>query len=487
MKAQELFSALLHPDLTGPVDIEIDALGYDSRNLQKNHCFIAIPGTVRDGHEFIAGAIAAGASAIVCEKLPEVLDPNVCYCKVKDSAGAAAVLFSKWYDYPSTKLQLVGVTGTNGKTTIASLLFDLFSSMGYACGLISTVIYKVGNETFPSSHTTPDTAALNALLRKMVDGGCQYCFMEVSSHAVVQERIAGLEFRGGIFTNITQDHLDFHKTFDAYIRAKQEFFSQLPKSAFALTNADDKNGMIMLQNSKAHKATYGMTHACDYPVKILEHHMEGTLLKLDGEPLWVNFIGAFNAYNLCAVYGTARLLGANKHEILEQLSKLSPVSGRFENIRSAGGITAIVDYAHTPDALENVLDSIRELIQPDQHVITVVGCGGNRDAGKRPIMARIAAERSDKLILTSDNPRLEDPLEILRQMETGLDTSEMKQKTITIEDRKNAIRTAVHLAGKNDIILVAGKGHEDYQIIGTEKHHFDDREIVRELFTQLNK
>ena len=487
MKAQELFSVLDHPNLVGPVDTEIEALGYDSRCLQKNHCFIAIPGTLKDGHDFIPAAIAAGVSAIVCEKLPSTITPGVCYCQVKDSAGAAASLFNKWYDYPSKKLQLVGVTGTNGKTTTASLLFDLFTAMGYACGLISTVVYKIGTETFPSSHTTPDTAALNALLSRMVASGCQYCFMEVSSHSIVQERIAGLEFKGGIFTNITQDHLDFHKTFDAYIKAKQAFFTQLPKTAFALTNADDKNGMVMLQNSKAKKVTYALSHACDFPVKILEHHMEGTLLEMDGEQLWVNFIGAFNAYNLCAVYGTARLLGAQKHEILEHLSQLKPVNGRFENIQSAGGITAIVDYAHTPDALENVLDSILELIQPGQHIITVVGCGGNRDAGKRPIMARIAAERSDKLILTSDNPRLEDPMDILHQMESGLDTPNLQQKSITIEDRKNAIRTAVHLAQKNDIILVAGKGHEDYQIIGTEKHHFDDKEVVRELFTQLNK
>lgn len=487
MKAKELFSILDRPNIVGPDDVQIDALGYDSRCLNKNHCFIAIPGTLKDGHDFIAAALAAGASAVVCEKLPKQMAPGVCFCQVKDSAGAAASLFNKWYDNPSGKLQLIGVTGTNGKTTTASLLFDLFSAMGYVCGLISTVIYKIGKETFPSTHTTPDTAVLNGLLNQMVTAGCQYCFMEVSSHAVVQERIAGLEFRGGIFTNITQDHLDFHKTFEAYIKAKQTFFTQLPKTAFALTNIDDKNGSIMIQNSKATQATYAMHHASDFPVKILEQHMDGTLLELEEEQVWVNFIGAFNAYNLCAVYGTARLLGAEKHEILQHLSQLKPVSGRFENIRSEGGLTAIVDYAHTPDALENVLDTILELRQAGQRIITVVGCGGNRDAGKRPIMAKIAAERSDKLILTSDNPRLEDPMDILRQMEIGLDTPGLANKSITIEDRKNAIRTAVHFADQNDIILIAGKGHEDYQIIGTQKHHFDDKEVVRELFTQLNK
>lgn len=487
MKAHDLFSVLPHASLHGPSEVRIEALGYDSRSIQNNHCFIAIPGTLSDGHAYIAVAIAAGATAIVCQTLPLELNPNVCYCAVPDSAAAAAALFNRWYNYPSERLQLVGVTGTNGKTTTASLLFDLFTSMGYVCGLISTVIYRIGSHTRPATHTTPDTAMLTALLNEMAEVGCQYCFMEVSSHSVVQERIAGLTFKGGIFTNITQDHLDFHKTFEAYIKAKQKFFSDLPKTAFALTNLDDRNGTVMLQNCKARRAGYAMQHACDFPVKIIESHMDGTLLELDGEQIWVNFIGSFNAYNLCAVYGAARLLGAEKSEILRCLSSLKPVSGRFENLHSEGGLTAIVDYAHTPDALENVLETILKLRQPGQRIITVVGCGGNRDAGKRPIMAKIAAERSDTLILTSDNPRLENPLDILHQMEAGLDKPELKQKSLTIEDRKAAIRTAVHVANPRDILLIAGKGHEDYQIIGTTKHHFDDKEVVRACFIELKK
>ena len=478
-----IFDSLPGARITGPQRPGIRCIQFNSRKVEKGDLFVAVRGTQVDGHDYIPDAIAQGASAIVCETLPaDELDPAVSYVLVDDSAAALALLAAAYYGHPSQKLRLVGVTGTNGKTTIATLLYDLFTALGHRCGLISTVVYRVGEERIESTHTTPDPLTLNRLMAEMVDAGCDYCFMEVSSHSIVQKRIEGLRFTGGIFTNITHDHLDYHKTFAEYIKAKQGFFNALPKEAFALTNIDDRNGEIMLQNSPARrKVTYSLRNVADYHGRIVEEHLDGMEIEMNRQQVWVQFIGRFNAYNLTAIYGAAMELGQESAEVLRILSTLHPVSGRFEQIRAADGRLAIVDYAHTPDALQNVIDTINELRKEGAQLITVVGCGGNRDTTKRPVMAQVAANGSSRVILTSDNPRFEDPQVILDEMRAGLDKAQMA-RTLTIADRREAIRTAAALARPGDIILVAGKGHEPYQEIAGVRHHFDDREEVRAAF-----
>ena len=464
----------------GPENVHIDSLTFDSRTVVRGSMFFAVRGTVSDGHDYIDMAVAKGASAIVCERMPEKTDENVAYVQVTDTNRAMGLIASAFYGEPSRKLRLVGVTGTNGKTTTATLLFDLFRKLGYKCGLISTVVYRIDEKSIPSTHTTPDAVRLNAMLAEMVEVGCEFCFMEVSSHSIVQERIVGLSFVGGVFTNITHDHLDYHGTFAEYIRAKKMFFDNLPKEAFALVNSDDRNGLVMVQNTRAAVKTYGMQGRSDFCVRIMETHFHGMLLNIDGSELWVKFIGRFNAYNLLAVYAVARLLGADKEEILKTISVLEPVDGRFQTLRSKNGITAIVDYAHTPDALQKAIDTINEIRKPGQKLYIIAGCGGDRDRTKRPIMGRMAASGGDLAILTSDNPRTEDPESILEQMKAGIDPG---ARYLTICDRREAIKTAVMMADAGDIILVAGKGHETYQIIGTQKYHFDDREEILNAFS----
>ena len=476
----QILSAITPRAFTATADCEIRALQYDSRKVEAGDCFFAIRGTQSDGHDYIDKAIEQGAAAIVCEKMPEKLVDGVSYIEVEDSNAAMADIAAAFYDNPSRQLSLVGVTGTNGKTTIATLLYDLYRGMGYKVGLISTVVYRIGDREVDSTHTTPDTIRLNAMLREMVDIGCDYCFMEVSSHSVVQERIRGLKFRGAIFTNLTHDHLDSHGTFAEYIKAKKRLFDSLDKRAFALTNCDDRNGEVMVQNCRAQVSRYSLRQMADFRCKILETHFDGMLLKIENNEVWVNFLGRFNASNLMAVYGAARLLGAEEQELLQGLSTLHSVSGRFEPVRSEDGKVAIVDYAHTPDALENVITTINDIRGEGQRLIVVCGCGGDRDATKRPEMAAIASREADIAILTSDNPRTEDPEKILDQMMEGVDSS---AQVLRITDRRQAIRTAVMLARKGDIILVAGKGHENYQIIGREKLHFDDREELRAAFS----
>ena len=475
----QILSAITPRAFTATADCEIRALQYDSRKVEAGDCFFAIRGTQSDGHDYICKAIEQGAAAIVCEKMPEKLADGVSYIEVEDSNAAMADIASAFYDNPSRQLSLVGVTGTNGKTTIATLLYDLYRTMGYKVGLISTVVYRIGERAVDSTHTTPDAIRLNAMLREMVDIGCDYCFMEVSSHSVVQERIRGLKFRGAIFTNLTHDHLDYHGTFAEYIKAKKRLFDSLDKRAFALTNCDDRNGEVMVQNCRAEISRYSLRQMADFRCKILETHFDGMLLKIENNEVWVNFLGRFNASNLMAVYGAARLLGADEQELLQGLSTLHSVSGRFEPVRSEDGKVAIVDYAHTPDALENVISTINDIRGEGQRLIVVCGCGGDRDATKRPEMAAIASRDADIAILTSDNPRTEDPEKILDQMMQGVEAG---AQVLRITDRRQAIRTAVMLARKGDIILVAGKGHEDYQIIGREKLHFDDREELRAAF-----
>ncbi|HNQ67194.1 MAG TPA: UDP-N-acetylmuramoyl-L-alanyl-D-glutamate--2,6-diaminopimelate ligase [Bacteroidales bacterium] len=465
-------------------DGEFQNLNFDSRKISDGDLFVAIKGTISDGHNFIQTAINNGAKVIVCEELPKNTHHNISYVQVEESSVSLGILASEFYDNPSSKLKLIGVTGTNGKTTIASTLFNLVRELGFSAGLISTIDIKINNESFPATHTTPDQISLNRFLSDMVNAGCEYCFMEVSSHSIVQHRIAGLTFVGGIFTNITHDHLDFHKTFKEYIKAKQLFFTQLRPEAFAITNSDDKNGLVMLQNSSAKKYTYSLHTASNFKIKILESHFDGMLINLDGHEIWTNFIGKFNAYNLLAIYSTAILSNLDKQEILITLSKLKPVEGRFDAINSTNGITAIVDYAHTPDALQNVLSTINEIRQGSGQLITVVGAGGDRDKTKRPEMACIAAELSNRLILTSDNPRTEDPEAILDDMQAGI-TAIHKKKTLRITNRAEAIRTACMMSNPGDIILVAGKGHEKYQDINGVKHHFDDKEILIETFKNL--
>ncbi len=464
--------------VSGKTDFNIFKIEFDSRNVVKETLFVAIVGTQVDGHDYIEKAISLGAIAILCNRLPEILNPKVTYIQVDNSAKAMGIAASNFYGNPSKKLSLVGVTGTNGKTSIATLQFNLFRKLGYKCGLLSTVQNQIEDEVIPSTHTTPDSVKINELLGRMQKEACVYVFMEVSSHAVAMERIAGLTFAGGIFTNITQDHLDFHGTFENYIKAKKGFFDQLPKNAFALTNSDDRNGKVMLQNTAAKMYSYSLKNLGNFKGKVLDCGLFGLQMDINGQEVWFKLIGKFNAYNLLAVYGSAVLLGENPEQVLEVLSELTPPPGRFEQVVSTQNIVGIVDYAHTPDALENVLETIKDLSEGNQKIITVVGCGGNRDKGKRPLMAKIACKLSDVIILTSDNPRNEDPEAILEDMLAGVPISS-RRKVTKITDRREAIKTAVALAKSHDIVLVAGKGHETYQDISGIKSHFDDKEELR--------
>ena len=479
MVLEELIKGLKTVSVCGQTDIEITGVNIDSRRIKEGHLFIAQRGTQVDGHKFIPKAIELGAKAVLCEVLPEEKAEEVTYVQVESTEDVAGKVATIFYGDPSRKLKLVGVTGTNGKTTIATLLYNMFRKLGYKCGLLSTVCNYIEDEAVPADHTTPDPIELNYLLSRMVDAGCQYAFMECSSHAIAQKRIGGLDFAGGLFTNLTRDHLDYHKTFENYRNAKKAFFDQLPKTAFAITNADDKNGMVMVQNTKATVKTYSTRTMADFKAKILECHFGGMYLEIDGREVGVQFIGKFNVSNLLAVYGAAVMLGEKPENVLLVMSTLKSVSGRLDPIQSPEGYTAIVDYAHTPDALENVLNAIHEVLEGKGHVITVCGAGGNRDKGKRPLMAQEAVKQSDKVIITSDNPRFEEPQDIINDMLAGLDDQQMK-KVVSIVDRREAIRTACMLAQKGDVILVAGKGHEDYQEIKGVKHHFDDKEVLRE-------
>ena len=483
MKLNELLKTVKPTQIIGNADIEITGVNIDSRKIQKGHLFVAIKGTQVDGHAYITKAIEQGAAAILLETMPVEKAEGVCYVAVastEEAVGKVATLFN---GDPTRKLKLVGVTGTNGKTTIATLLYNMFRAFGHKCGLLSTVCNYIDGEALPTTHTTPDPIELNSLLGRMADEGCEYVFMECSSHAIAQKRIGGLHYAGGIFTNLTRDHLDYHKTFENYRDAKKAFFDSLGKDAFAITNADDKNGMVMVQNTKATVKTYSTRSLADFKAKIIECHFEGMYLDICGNEVGVQFIGKFNVSNLLAVYGTAVMLGKSPADILVVLSTLKSVSGRLEPIHSKEGYTAIVDYAHTPDALENVLNAIHEVLGGKGHVITVCGAGGNRDKGKRPLMAQEAVRQSDKVIITSDNPRFEEPQDIINDMLAGLTAQQMK-KVVSIADRREAIRTACMLATKGDVILVAGKGHEDYQEIKGVKHHFDDREVIRDIFAQ---
>ena len=466
--------------IIGNVEIEVTGVNIDSRRVKEGNLFIAMKGTQMDGHQFIDKAIELGARSVLCEEIPQNLVDGVTYIQVTSTEDAVGKVATQFYGDPSKKLKLVGVTGTNGKTTIATLLYNMFRKFGYKCGLISTVCNYIEDEEIPADHTTPDPVELNSLLHRMVEAGCKYVFMECSSHAIAQKRIGGLTFTGGIFTNLTRDHLDYHKTFENYRDAKKAFFDGLPKTAFAITNADDKNGMVMVQNTKATIKTYSTRVMADFRAKILECHFEGMYLEIDGNEIGVQFIGKFNVSNLLAVYSTARMLGKKTEDILLVMSTLQSVNGRLEPIRSPEGYTAVIDYAHTPDALENVLNAIHEVLNGKGQVITVCGAGGNRDKGKRPLMAQEAVKQSDKVIITSDNPRFEDPQDIINDMLAGLNAQQMK-KVISIVDRKEAIRTACMMAQKGDVILIAGKGHEDYQEIKGVKHHFDDKEIVNQF------
>lgn len=470
---------------TGDMELRIQNIVFDSRKVVERSVFVAIPGTQVDGHEFIETAIEKGATVIVCEQLPEKLKEGITFVQVVSAAKAMGIMAANYFDNPSEKIKVVAVTGTNGKTTTVTLLHQLYMALGYSTGLLSTVENKINEEVIPATHTTPDSVSVQALLRKMLDAGCTHCFMEASSHAIVQERIAGLKLAGAVFTNISHDHLDYHKTFDEYIKAKKKLFDELPKDAFALVNQDDKRGMVMLQNCKATHQTFGIKSPSDFKAKIISNTLEGLELDINGKLIWFLMIGAFNAYNLLGVMATAVLLGEEEDEVLRELSAIRGAKGRFDRI-SIGGITAIVDYAHTPDALDNVLKTINGVRTGVEQLITVIGCGGNRDKTKRPIMAKIAVQESNKAILTSDNPRFEDPMEILKDMQAGIGPTEIR-KTLTIEDRREAIKTACMLSNKGDIILIAGKGHEDYQEIKGVKHHFDDAEVVTELLKQFTQ
>jgi UDP-N-acetylmuramoyl-L-alanyl-D-glutamate--2,6-diaminopimelate ligase len=470
----------------GSTDIPVHKIDLDSRNIGANDAFVAIRGTISDGHDYIAKAINLGAVAIICETFPEILINGITYIQVKDSNKALAYMAANYFGNPSQNLKLVGITGTNGKTTIASLLFQLFKKAGFKVGLLSTVKIMVDNIEYKATHTTPDSITINHYLKEMIDAGVEYCFMEVSSHGIHQKRTEALHFAGGVFTNLSHDHLDYHATFAEYRDVKKSFFDHLPKTAFVLSNIDDKNGLVMLQNTAAKKRTYALKSYADYKAQILENQLSGLLLKINGNEVWVKLIGTFNAYNLLAIYGTAIELGLESLEVLRLLSDLESVSGRFQFIVSNANITAIVDYAHTPDALENVLKTINDIRTKNEQLITVVGCGGNRDKAKRPIMAGIATELSDKVILTSDNPRNENPEIIINEMEAGVAAQNYK-KSLSIIDRKQAIKTACQLAQPNDIILIAGKGHETYQEIQGVRNDFDDMKTVIELLNQLNK
>lgn len=482
MKLSELLKSVSILQIAGPAETEITGVNIDSRKIEKGHLFVAIKGTQTDGHKFIAKAIELGATAILCEDMPEEKIESVSYLQVASTEDVVGQVATNFYGNPSKKLKLVGVTGTNGKTTIATLLYNMFRKFGHRCGLLSTVCNYIEDEAIAADHTTPDPIELNHLLHRMVEAGCEYAFMECSSHAIAQKRIGGLTFAGGIFTNLTRDHLDYHKTFENYRNAKKAFFDGLPKEAFAITNADDKNGSVMVQNCKANIKTYSIRQMADFRAHIIECHFEGMYLEINGREVGVQFIGKFNVSNLLAVYGAAVMLGKNPEDVLVVMSTLKSVAGRLEPIRSKDGITAVVDYAHTPDALENVLNAIREVLEGKEgHVITVCGAGGNRDKGKRPLMAQEAVKQSDRVIITSDNPRFEEPQDIINDMLAGLTPQQMK-KVVSIVDRKEAIRTACMMAQKGDVILIAGKGHEDYQEIKGVKHHFDDREVVRDIF-----
>ena len=481
MKLNDILNKITVTASSGDLQTEIKGLDMDSRKIEPGFLFIAVKGTQTDGHAFIDKAIEKGAAAVVCETMPETLKEGVAYVQLANTEEAVGKLATTFYGDPTSKLDLIGVTGTNGKTTIATLLYNMFRHFGYKVGLISTVCNYIDGEVIATDHTTPDPITLNRLLGRMADEGCKYAFMEVSSHAVAQKRIGGLKFAGGIFTNLTRDHLDYHKTVENYLKAKKAFFDALPKTAFALTNLDDKNGMVMVQNSKAKVSTYSLRDMSTFKGKVLEDGFEGMLLDINHIEVNVQFIGRFNASNLLAVYGTACLLGKKPEDVLLALSTLRPVSGRFDAVRSPKGYTAIVDYAHTPDALVNVLSTISEVLHGKGNIITVVGAGGNRDKGKRPIMAQVSARNSDKVIITSDNPRFEEPQAIIDDMLAGLSKEEMR-KVVCIVDRKEAIKTACMLAQANDVVLIAGKGHENYQDIKGVKHHFDDKEIVNECF-----
>ena len=476
MILKELLKGVTYSEKRGSTDIEIKGLTYDSRTISEGFCFFAVAGTAVDGHNFIAKAVESGATAVICQYIPEdVAECDCTFVVVEDTNAAMGTIASNFYGNPSHELKVVGVTGTNGKTTIATLLYDLVQSMGYKAGLISTVVYKVGAREIVSTHTTPDAIRLNAMMREMVDEGCDYCFMECSSHAIVQQRIGGLRFVGGLFTNITHEHLDYHKTFAEYIRAKKSFFDALPKSAFALVNADDRNGEVMLQNTKASRYTLSLQRMADFRAKVVEMMAEGMELRIDNKEVWVQFLGRFNAYNLLTVYGATVLLGFEKEEVLAHLSMLRPVSGRFETVLAKDGTTAVVDFAHTPDALENIINTIDELRQSGQRLIVVCGCGGDRDRTKRPVMGGMAAKRADIAIFTSDNPRTENPEAIIREMEEGVEAGD---KYLKIADRHEAIKTAVMLAEPRDIILLAGKGHEEYMKINGVKEPFSEREEI---------
>lgn len=473
--------------VVGSTDVRVNALQIDSRKVQAGDCFIAIKGTAVDAHKFIAQVIEQGATSIICQTLPAEIVEGVSYVVVADSSKALGQLASNYYANPSAEMKVVGITGTNGKTSVATLLFRLFRALGNNVGLLSTVQNQINEEVIPSTHTTPDAINLNKLMRQMADAGCTYCFMEVSSHAVDQNRISGLQFTGAVFTNITHDHLDYHKTFDNYIKAKKRFFDELPASAFALTNGDDRNGSVMLQNTKAHKYTYALRTPADFKGKVIENNVTGLQLDIDNQDVHTRLIGEFNAFNLTAVYAVARLLEVDKMEALTMLSSLTPPEGRFDQVISAHDkVVGIVDYAHTPDALKNVLQTINAVRNGNENVLTIVGCGGDRDAAKRPIMAEIACRYSNQIVLTSDNPRSEDAGEILKEMYAGVPITDRK-KVLTISDRKEAIKTACTLAQKGDIILLAGKGHEKYQEISGVKHPFDDKAVLREMFEELGK
>ena len=481
MKLNELLKNITPIKIIGNDDVEITGVNIDSRRIKTGHLFVAMKGTQVDGHQFIGKAIELGAISVLCEDLPEVLQEGITYIQVESTEDAVGKVATLFYGDPSHKLKLVGVTGTNGKTTIATLLYNMFRKFGHKVGLLSTVCNYIDDVEVPADHTTPDPIELNELLAKMVEAGCEYAFMECSSHAIHQKRIGGLKFAGGLFTNLTRDHLDYHKTFENYRNAKKAFFDGLPKDAFAITNADDKNGMIMVQNTKATVKTYSIRTLADFRARILECHFEGMYLEIEGREVGVQFIGKFNVSNLLAVYGAAIMLGKKPEDVLLVLSTLHSVNGRLEPIHSPEGFTAIVDYAHTPDALANVLNAIHEVLDGKGHVITVCGAGGNRDKGKRPLMAQEAVRQSDKVIITSDNPRFEEPQDIINDMLAGLNEQQMR-KVISIVDRKEAIRTACMMAQKGDVVLVAGKGHETYQEIKGVKHHFDDKEVLHEIF-----
>ena len=484
-RLQDILYGVALKRVIGSPETQVSSIVFDSRKAAPDTVFVAIAGSAADGHQFIEQAIAQGCRALVCERLPAKLKEGVNYFQVEDSAAALGIMASNYYEQPSRKLKLLGVTGTNGKSTIATLLFQLFRDLGYKCGLISTVQNQIHDELIPATHTTPNAIELNELLSRMVEAGCDYAFMEVSSHALSQGRVSGISFSGGIFSNLSHDHLDFHKTFDAYLKAKKLFFDQLGKNAFALSNVDDKNGMVMLQNTAAYKKTYGIRNMADFKARIIENSFTGLYLNMDGNEVWFKLVGSFNAYNLLAVYAAALLLDQDRIKVLTSLSRLGGAEGRFDHFVSPAGVIGIVDYAHTPDAVQNVLGTIQDIRKGTEKVICVIGCGGDRDRSKRPVMAQVACDWSDKVILTSDNPRSEDPELILKDMEAGV-LPNNKRKAMMIVDRKEAIRTACHLAAPGDIILVAGKGHEKYQEIAGRKLPFDDKAILTEYLNMMS-